>query len=161
MTRILRIMSITGNPGTPRRPVAATCSGFTLIEILVAVTILSIGIVAVLEAFSVSLDALHRSRDVVRASDAIRTQLAEAEMSAMVGQKMDPVSRGSESAPDGAMIWQRTVVPVPDSAISELPDLVGEIELHRVSVSAWRDTGGREYRATTCVIPWPQEKETP
>jgi type II secretion system protein I len=134
-------------------------SGFTLIEVLVAVTILSIGVVAIMQAFSVSLDALRRSHDVVRASDVMREQLAEAEMTAILGQKLDPVYQGRETAPEGGMVWQTTVVPVPDASVSDLPGLKEEIQLQRVLVKVWRDTGGREYQVTTCVIPWPKEED--
>ena len=55
----------------------ARAGGFTLIEVLVAVVILSIGIVFVLQAFETAIAALRESRETVRGVMLVDLQMAD------------------------------------------------------------------------------------
>jgi prepilin-type N-terminal cleavage/methylation domain-containing protein len=72
--------SVAGLPGRVR-------VGFTLIEILVTLVILSVGIVAILHAFQSSLTALGAAGDSLRAELAIREKMAEIEQAARDGNE--------------------------------------------------------------------------
>lgn len=63
-------------PSGRRRP----RSGFTLVELLVTLVILSTGIVLVLQAFETSMTALSESRDALRASALVQSLVAGGEL---------------------------------------------------------------------------------
>ena len=66
-------------PHTRRTPPRASARGFTLIEVLVTLVILSTGIVLVLQAFETSAAALGEARRATRAMMLIESKLAEIE----------------------------------------------------------------------------------
>ena len=64
-----------------------SCSaGFTLIEVLVTLVILSTGIVVVLQAFDVAVAALGEARDTLWANAIVREKLAEAVLQVNAGE---------------------------------------------------------------------------
>ncbi len=63
-----------------------TRSGFTLIEIMVAIAILSLGLVLILQYFSHSLSVLRSSEDYVRASLLFENKVADIEINFKEGR---------------------------------------------------------------------------
>jgi prepilin-type N-terminal cleavage/methylation domain-containing protein len=87
----------------PRQSTKLARRGFTLIEVLVAVVILSTGIVVVLRAYNSSLIALGQAHDVLQASRLIREQMTDVQAQIResgewngsgVGLLRDPAYRG-------------------------------------------------------------------
>jgi len=72
-------------------------SGFTLIEVMVAIAILSLGLVLVLQYFSHSLSVLKSSEDYVRASLLFENKLADIEITLKEGED---IFTGSEIIED-------------------------------------------------------------
>ena len=85
--------------------------GFSLIEVLVAVTILSTGIALVLRAYSTSLRALSESREILVSSMLARDYLAEASISAMSGV-VPSSGAGSCVEPNDDFQWSVGVTPM-------------------------------------------------
>ncbi len=102
-------------PSAVRRVRAgASCrSAFTLIETLVAVTVLSVGIVLVLQAMTHGMVALDAARDSLRAAWLCREGLAalhvEAQRAGGVEEKSD---RGGFARPFGDYEWRLSVEPM-------------------------------------------------
>jgi len=104
--------------------------GFTLIEVLVAFTILSISIGALLVAFSGGVRNTLLTRDYTQAVIIAESQLAQAGVTHLLSQQ--EVAEGS----DGDFTWKITVEPL---------DLepVGSWQLFQVSVSvSWNTING-------------------
>ena len=93
--------------GSSSLPSTRRCRrGFTLIEVLVTVVILSIGIVLVLRAFETSLVALGQARDALRAGHLIRGKMAEAEADALEGGRPAYGAGGRLEAPFSEYRWE-------------------------------------------------------
>ena len=104
------------------------CAAFTLIEVLIALVILSTGIVVVLQAFQTSATALGDARDTLRATRLIADKLSEldangAAAAAGTGVCADPLS---------SFRWRVSTGP----AGGGLP----EGQLNQVTVEVWRES---------------------
>ena len=84
--------------------------GFTLVEVLVSVTILSVGSVAVMQALGQTAAALsaaeHRRQAVVLSS----SKIAEAILTLRAGQELEEHSGGTVRSGDQSMVWSLNVV---------------------------------------------------
>ena len=125
--------------------------GFTLIEVLVALVILSTGLVLVLRAFETSMAALSEARDALRASLLIREQMGEAEAAQReAGGDMLSASDGRYIGRYSDFRWEREVHPFPvlgDTGIE------GEAaaELAEVTITIRKDGSDQTYSATTLL----------
>jgi prepilin-type N-terminal cleavage/methylation domain-containing protein len=81
-------------------------AGFTLLEVLVALTILALAVVALIQLSSQSLRLVKTSGDYQRAA-----QLAN-----RLAKETQPTDEGVETGADGPFLWERRVslVPLPD-----------------------------------------------
>ncbi len=84
-------------------------AGFTLIEILVTLVIVSFGLVAVLGAFQRSVTATAQARDVLRASQLIAERMAEIQAAVATGGGAPSSGRGRCETPDEAFVWEQEV----------------------------------------------------
>jgi prepilin-type N-terminal cleavage/methylation domain-containing protein len=111
-------------------------SGFTLIEVLVAITILGLGVVTLLQIFSLGLRLGARSTaSTVSAADGARI------MDELVARKK--LSEGSDSgALGGDGRWRSQIQAVRDSPSSL--GLSNNWELKEVAVELSRSDGGRD-----------------
>lgn len=133
-------------PQDPRAP-AGTDRGFTLIEVLVALVILSTGIVVVLGAFETSLVALGEARDTVRAARILREALADARVAAQSGGAAGlTAAAGRLEAPDG---WDGRLETEPLLPAAGRGGTTNR--LYRVGVRASRRAVDREYALATFV----------
>ncbi len=67
-------------------------SGFTLIEIMLTITILTVGIIGILRAYATSINALEVSRDTVDAVCLLKKKMAEIEQAAIEEGGISPGS---------------------------------------------------------------------
>ena len=122
--------------------------GFTLIEVLVATAILSVGIVTVLCAFQTSLSALGSVREGLWAGMLIGEKAADLEGAAQEGDESALRSaRGRFGGVYEDFEWETSVVDL------SLPDSAGDdrsCALKRVNVWVWRDDE-RRYGRTIYV----------
>lgn len=127
--------------------------GFTLIEVLISVVILSIGIVAALQAFNISLFALGASRDALRATMLIRGKMAELEMSVLEQGGIEPgSSSGRFLGANADFCWELQVGQVPRLAHRETGGSeIGTDALNEVVVTVWRKDSDRRYSVVTYV----------
>ncbi len=136
-----------------RRP---SRSGFTLVEVLVAVVILSTGIVSVLHAYNASLVALGVARDRLWSTALIKEKLTELEVAVADGD--DPTGLSSKGWFEEPREAFRFDVSVEDC---ELP--VGASEkvggLHEIRVTVWRDGEERTYQVVTHLCARPASTE--
>ncbi|MGH7368919.1 MAG: type IV pilus modification PilV family protein [Candidatus Rokuibacteriota bacterium] len=98
--------------------------GFTLLEVLVALTILGVAIVALMQLSSQGLRLLHLSDDYQQA-----VIVAD-----RVARAIDVIEESAEAGQDGRFQWERrvTLVPVPD----ELTPAAGpHLRLYTLSVA--------------------------
>ncbi len=125
-------------------------SAFTLVEVLVAVVILSTGIVSVLHAYNASLVALGVARDRLWSTALIKEKLTELETAVADGD--DPMGLSSKGWFDEPRDAFRFDVSVEDC---QLPVAASEKVggLHEIRVTVWRDGEERTYQAVThlCV----------
>ncbi len=136
---------MTGSRGC-RGSVPWMSEGFTLIEVLVSVVILSTGIVLVLSAFETSLVALSEARDALRASALIEMRLAEIRSKAAIGGDVSS-SSGSFDSPYQAYMWRV----VRESTGISHADRRGTNTLVQVTVTVGREGSPTEYEATSYV----------
>jgi len=139
-----------------KRPPSARCSGFTLIEVLVAVVILSTGIVLVLRAFDTALVALHDSRDTLRANLILRSRLADIRLAAAVGESELAALGGGFIADEDYRGRIRIETEHGDLGGKRDPGL-----LHRVTVTVWHEATAFRHTVVTYVRtpPEPVEEE--
>lgn len=121
-------------------------SGFTLVEVLVSIVILSIGIVVVLQAFQTSLTALSESRNVLRSSTFARRKLAE--IDSMVAR--DGIEQVRQSVPstfiplEGFFGVIQFSEPEPDALPPDMGSVTGLVQ---VTVSVAREDGNGQCAA--------------
>lgn len=110
--------------------------GFTLIEVLVAMTIVGVGVVTLLEVFSTGL-RLGSKSSLRTDSMAISRQLMDEVLS------RQDLNQGANAGrlPTGGR-WQMEVIPVRDDAPNL--DLSNAWELKEVTLNVTVDDGGRE-----------------
>jgi len=120
--------------------------GFTLIEVLVSVVILSVGTVLVLRAFETYLAALDEARDGLRAAHLVQSRLTSLR-AGQTGEEgpVDGDSSGSFDEPFDAYRWR----------VSQSPTGLGAADPHatntldEVAVTVWREGSRTEYTLAT------------
>jgi len=118
-------------------------AAFTLIEILVALVILSTGIVVVLEAFETSLFTLAQSRDTTRASRILAEKAAELDV---LG-----IRKGTSGVESGAGVFSVSTDWKGRVDVETDPLSAGAVSgtLHRVEISLWREESDARFGAVT------------
>jgi len=123
---------------------ASADSGFTLVEILVTLVILSVGIIVVLRAFDTSLFALAESRDCMCAAMLIREKMAELETRLREDGALSGERSGTFDGHYGDYQWetrqQDDTPPESGSATNRLS---------RITTAVWRSGSSRKYSAAT------------
>ena len=138
------MLSTGRNEPPPRRRRA----GYTLIEVILAVSLLAVGLVGVLAAYAKSADTLRLAQDNLRAFTLLRREMAAVEVRACE-QRYLPLGtqEGEFSEPDERDFrWRLEVTPSPVKAVNQVTLTVA----HRRS--------GRSYTLATYL---PGEPETP
>lgn len=129
-------------------PVKSSRCGFTLPEVLIAVVILSIGIISVLEAFNVSISTLGAARDALRSSMLVMQKMADMELSAMAAGRLDEdYSTGGFDGDNTDYRWDCKVTDI--SALS-VPGLDSAF-FNQIDLAVWRDGTSRRYSISTCL----------
>jgi general secretion pathway protein I len=156
MKKAPKTMSLTGKSSVPHLPCAddhgplrRAGNGFTLIEVLIALVILSTGLVLVLRAFQTSVVALGEARDSLWASLLIADKMTELR---------EDVRTGGTLASDRGQFGGRYAVFHWESTVREALDLheggiVGAQsgKLFEVTIAVRRERAEREYAATTLM----------
>jgi len=119
--------------------------GFTLIEVLVTVIVLSVGIVGVLSAYQSLLSGLSSARDAIRADWIIRDRLAFIESSVAQSSTVDASQYSGSFSGSGGFEGNVTI-----DAIKSTPD--GSNSLSEVNVTVWRKGSMSQYSVTTTVL---------
>jgi type II secretion system protein I len=123
-------------------------AGFTLVEALLTMVILSIGIIAILGAYRTSLNALEAIRDNAQALSLLKEKMADIEIKAVERQNLTPgASRGSEIAGESSLGWESNIQPL-EMDDSKLKNCLNEV---RVSVSGGKKAAGFHFTAATYV----------
>ena len=117
-------------------------SGFSLIEVLVALVILSTGIVLVLRAFSTAVTGLDEGRDVLRMQALLRDVLDRTAGAIGGGGGSLSQTSGRFASPNRAYAWEVSVSPVPGTGNRTE-------SLCRVSAVVWREGTERRCAADT------------
>ena len=125
--------------------------GFTLIEVLVAVVILSVGIVSVLRAFSTSLTALVESRTTLGACLAIRERLSDIQAAAGGEAGGSAVtSLGGPFRTDSGFVGVVRVVAIRDGRPASVRGRPA-VALYEVTVTVWKEGSDERHSASTYV----------
>ena len=135
--------------------------GFTLIEILVALVVVSVGLTAALRAFGVSMTALGDARDSLTVGRLIQEYWADLEAETVRRPAAEPVSaQGRFDPPYEGFVWQRIVTPVPSDAEAAvpMPGQLYEVELRVRRTGATR--GGESARTLLVAGPF-SEPDSP
>lgn len=112
-------------------------AGFTLIEVLIALVVLSTGIVIVLQAFQTSVSALGEARDAMRAAHLLQGKLQE--LGTMSPRQPALSGTGSFPEPFDMFLWQ--VTPAPAAARAE--------GLEQIRLEVWHANSRVRYAVTT------------
>lgn len=113
-------------------------SAFSLIEVLVAVLIVSVGVTAVLSSYNMSLSAMGASRDGLTA-----TRLLAQKFDDIRQGGLPPVSSGECGEPFKEFTWEVSTVP---ATWADAPDL------YEVTVTMHNKNTGVSYPVTTCML---------
>ncbi|BCX89544.1 general secretion pathway protein I [Methylomarinovum tepidoasis] len=122
--------------------------GFTLLEIMVAFTLMALSAAVLLQAFGGGARLLARAETVTRAAALAESQLAR------VGSEW-PLEEGEREGEWQGLHWQVTLTPVSlnqlDPQVGENVEEIGNQRLWQVTiVVGWQEGGrGRRYRLTT------------
>lgn len=109
--------------------------GFTLLEIMVAFTLMAVSLAVLLQAFGGSVRLIGDAGEVSKAVSLAQSQLAE------LGQSIDLVEGEQAGDWQQGYRWRMTIEPFePLQAVSENP----LIQLYRVEVTIFWEQGGRE-----------------
>ncbi len=120
--------------------------GFTLPEVLIAVVILSVGIISVLEAFNVSMATLGAARDALRANMLIIERMAGLELSAIeTGKLEEDYSAGAFDGDDVSYMWDKKVTDISSVSVPGLDTAM----LNQVDMAVWREGTSRRYSVST------------
>lgn len=138
--------------GVPRRGLAAK-AGFTLIEVLVTVVILSVGIVMVLRALDTSVLALGETRSSLMASMVIKERATRVRLAGLRGGKSSlNAEEGRFTDAQGGFSGDLRLELIDTS-------MDGSNTLYQVKIEVWRAERDRRYSATTfiCVANDPED----
>ncbi len=106
--------------------------GFTLVEVLITIAILSVGIVAVLTCFQRSLSALDRTKDRMCATELISSKFTELEQEMQRDETFIPVDgKGGAECAGRNFRWKQEV-----AQVAELAD--GSGDLLEINLTVWR-----------------------
>ena len=106
--------------------------GITLIEILLAVVILSVGIAGVLQAYAVAVTTLETGQDYVDAIQLLKAKMAEIEQKAIEEKGLSAgLSRGEFEEGLGDYQWEWEAQPTPLESLHELKLVVSSPHKNR------------------------------
>jgi len=146
-------------PGGKRR----FAGGFTLIEVLIAVVVLSMGIVLVLQGLHGVLGVWDGAVERLRSVMLVREKLEEARIAAVQGGGAPENAAGRFGPPFSRYRWKTEVEPArmpPRGTGSAGADAGGR--LYGVRCTVWREDGNRDFGASTLIyIPPPDEGAPP
>lgn len=94
--------------------------GFTLIEVLLAVSILAIGIVGVLRSYSMSISALKIYRGNIDAVCLLKEKMVEIEQEAVKENGLLPCASGGKFADAPGYRWELEIRPGPAEGLNEV-----------------------------------------
>ncbi|MFT6406813.1 MAG: prepilin-type N-terminal cleavage/methylation domain-containing protein [Arenicella sp.] len=130
-------------------------SGFTLIEVMVALSILALGISGVAELRHTAYQHINLTQEIQQAS-----YFADTHLNALGSDK--PIAEGIETGEytRGEAIkgypWQLTLVPLSEQALQpESDSLSGNVRPFKADLSVWVDQGTRELRFHTLLLAKP------
>jgi prepilin-type N-terminal cleavage/methylation domain-containing protein len=123
--------------------------GFTLIEILVTLVILSVGIVLVLEGFQTSIFALGASRDAMRADALLAQLMAQTELTLLAGGNAPGVADQGQDSSSSNYRWSvdHRVQPIKIGGMLESSN-----ELHEITITVRHLTSGAMHSAATYIV---------
>ncbi len=115
--------------------------GFTLLEVLIAFTILALSLAVVMQAFSTGFRSLERAKDSTVATLQARSKLAE------LGQTilLEPGEQGGEL--DNGSTWRMVIEPAAVDKEQENLEGFGVLALYRVEI-----TVTKEKRASVTLV---------
>jgi type II secretion system protein I len=114
--------------------------GFTLLELLLAVVIFSAGVVAVMEAYAVAVNAAAAAADALQADGLLREKAAELEAPAQ--SSAFDAAEGIFSSTAAAYQWR-----VASETVSTAP------ALRACTISVWRSGDAQPRGITTWILP--------
>lgn len=137
----------------PRSAVRGTPRGFSLIEVLVAIVILSTGLVLVVEGMGWTEQAVRVSQNFMTAAQIGEKKIAESEVELLERHHLSMSSdHGDEKFPGRKFVWSKTVDSYEDSTLED------KTKLNQVEVSvAWKE-GGREKNLSFATLLLNREK---
>lgn len=120
-------------------------SGFTLIEVLVSVVILSVGIVLILQAFSTAAVALGASRTASRSCYLIQKKMDDIQADSVLGRIEEGYSSGGFDGAFNNFVWR--------SAIEENAEISNDLpaRIYKVIIKVVEERTDHEMEAVTYV----------
>ncbi len=136
---------------------SAKKSGFTLIETLVAIVILSVGIVGVLHAFDASIVAFGIARDRLHSTSLIKDKITDLEIQVWEQGNIQEISSdGWFSSPYTEFRWEVSIGD--EITFSEMSgEDIGH--LYKTRVKVWRDGSDRSHAVSTYIRSRPEKED--
>jgi len=145
-----------GNGSRGRSPSQSLTGGFTLIEVLIAVVVLSVGIVLILQALHGALSAWDGGVERMRSAMLVQEKLEEWRLAARLTGEIPASDRGGFETPFADYRWQV------ESETVALPGAAPQAGmLHELLCTVWREGRDRTFAAATRVYlpPEPEAEE--
>lgn len=139
---------------------AASRRGFTLIEVLIAVAVLSVGIVLVLQGLHAALAAWDGAVERLRSVMLAQEQLAGVRREACAAATPPEDNSGSFAAPFARYRWRTQVAAVALPGLA--PAATAGETLYDVRCTVWRELSAREFSlATRLYVPARESEAVP
>jgi len=117
-----------------------SCKGFTLVEIMLTVTILSIGLIGILRAYAASLNALDAAQESIESSCLLKDKMAEIELKEKEDNGLpEEISHGRFGGGFDNYQWELDIHSLPG------------VKLNEATVTVYRDGHTRRYSLVTYV----------
>ena len=117
-------------------------TGFSLIEVLVALSVLALTLGVVFQSYSLGLRSIDASEAYLKAAEVAQTRLA------LIGREVAELDRDSEGEAEDGLRWRVTIEPYESEAdVLPDPEELG-LRLYRIVVTVTTEEG-REVRLSS------------
>ena len=116
-----------------QRWILSTKRGLTLVEVLLAVSILAIGVISVLRAYANAIATLQIGQHTIDATGLLKQKMADVEQMVLEAEEISPESeRGAFESPFEEFLWEWEIKPAEIEGLNKLTLMVSHSDNPRI-----------------------------